>query len=319
MHADPYIRLFSQNPLLQLASALAFGIVFATFFEIRITYLFVGLILVTLATLVSAYSARISIAGFTVLTALFFAGSILTSLQMRKAPNQLKSIIEQRLIRPSESVELIGVVTGPVELARDGIHFSLNVEKVNTVTLNLKSSGVVALTGYLRHSYDAEKYRNLRLQSGSRISVRTRIDRTEQYRNPGVSSLAEYLDTKDIDAIALVRGPESIGRLDSASSIAAFVYQWRDFLQREIDTRFSTETAAVLAAALLGNRYNLSNITAERFREGGTFHILVISGAHISFLGALILLFARRLDDATLVATSGISICRLALHPRGRC
>ena len=229
------------------------------------------------------------------LLAFFFAGAVLASLQMRKAPNQLKSMIEQRLIRPSETVELIGVVTGPVVFARDGVHFSLNVERVNTVTLNLKCLGVVALTGYFRHADDAVKYQELSLQAGSRISVRTSVDRTEQYRNPGVSSLAEYLDTKDIDAIALVRGPESIGRLNSAPTLAALVYQWRDFLQREIDTRFSTETAAVLAAALLGNRYNLSNVTAERFREGGTFHILVISGAHISFLGALILLLARRL------------------------
>lgn len=295
MNNDPHIRLFSQNPLFQLASALAVGIVFATFLEIRITYLFIGLILATLVTLVSLYDARLSIAGFTVLTALFFSGTVLTSLQMRKPPNQLKSLIERRLIRPGESVELIGVVTGPVDLARDGIHFSLSVEKLNTVTLNLGCSGVVAFTGYLKHPNDEKKYRELELQSGSRISVRTSVDRTEQYRNPGVSSLATYLDTKDIDAIALVRAPESIVVLESAPNIATVVYRWRSILQREIDGRFSTETAAVLAAALLGNRYNLSNVTAERFREGGTFHILVISGAHISFLGALILLFARRL------------------------
>jgi predicted membrane metal-binding protein len=37
-----------------------------------------------------------------------------------------------------------------------------------------------------------------------------------------------------------------------------------------------------LNAALLGNRHQLSRSTAERFRAGGTFHVLVISGLHIS-------------------------------------
>src|SRR5204863_4729636 len=33
---------------------------------------------------------------------------------------------------------------------------------------------------------------------------------------------------------------------------------------------------------------------AERFREGGTFPVLVISGLHISFIGGLVLLLLRR-------------------------
>ena len=51
----------------------------------------------------------------------------------------------------------------------------------------------------------------------------------------------------------------------------------------------------MLDAALLGNRYKLSRSTSERFREGGTFHVLVISGLHITFLGGLVFLIARRL------------------------
>ena len=71
--------------------------------------------------------------------------------------------------------------------------------------------------------------------------------------------------------------------------------------QREIDTRFAPETAGVLDAALLGNRYNLSQSASERFREGGTFHVLVISGLHISFLGGLVFLIVRRLTKRRVV------------------
>jgi competence protein ComEC len=65
-------------------------------------------------------------------------------------------------------------------------------------------------------------------------------------------------------------------------------------LKRILET-FSGDTAGVLAASLLGNRNYLSQDTAERFRAGGTFHILVISGLHISFIGFLSLLLTQRL------------------------
>ncbi len=48
-----------------------------------------------------------------------------------------------------------------------------------------------------------------------------------------------------------------------------------------------------MIASLLGNKYFLDQPTAELFREGGTFHVLVISGLHITFIGGLMLLFLR--------------------------
>ncbi len=48
-----------------------------------------------------------------------------------------------------------------------------------------------------------------------------------------------------------------------------------------------------MIASLLGNKHFLDKSSAEVFREGGTFHILVISGLHITFIGGLLLLLVR--------------------------
>src|SRR6185295_5457978 len=40
---------------------------------------------------------------------------------------------------------------------------------------------------------------------------------------------------------------------------------------------------------------------SERFREGGTFHVLVISGLHISFIGAVVFLIVKRLTKHRLL------------------
>ena len=296
MHSDSHIPLFSTNVLFQLASAFAVGIIFATFLPIRIGYLLAGLTIAIWFTVLAAGFARLRIAGLSLLASMFFAGACLTCLQSQTPLNQLKNLIDRGTVGAEEPVELRGTVTGPVEFARDAVHLSLQVESIKSSTVSLNCSGIVALNGYFRDRDDESIYRELDLQPGSRIAVGTKLDRAEQYRNPGVSTLAGYLDTKDLDAIVEIRGPESIqmGHLNRWSP-SATLYRWRAFVQRQFDSHFSNETAAVLAAALLGNRYNLSTATADRFRDGGTFHILVISGAHISFLGAFVLLIARRL------------------------
>ncbi|HMT09885.1 MAG TPA: ComEC/Rec2 family competence protein, partial [Pyrinomonadaceae bacterium] len=47
-------------------------------------------------------------------------------------------------------------------------------------------------------------------------------------------------------------------------------------------------------AGLLGTRHSLDKQPADLFREGGTFHILVISGMHITIVGALLMFVMRR-------------------------
>jgi competence protein ComEC len=129
------------------------------------------------------------------------------------------------------------------------------------------------------------------------VRVVVTLSRIDNYRNPGVSSLAEYLDRKDLAATGVIKNAAAITVIEQAPrySLLGWLYSWREKLQQEIDTKFAPETASVLDAALLGNRYNLSRETAERFREGGTFHVLVISGLHISFIGGVVLLIVKRL------------------------
>jgi competence protein ComEC len=174
--------------------------------------------------------------------------------------------------------------------------------RVEQVALG-KASGRVSLLAPIRSGASAEQYNSLRLRYGARIQVTTTLDRTGNYRNPGVSTLSEYLERRDFDATGIVNGTASIVRLDDAWVFPplALLYEWRERLQREIDSRFGAETAGVLDAALLGNRYNLSSDASERFREGGTFHVLVISGLHISFIGGLVFLVVRRLTKRRLI------------------
>src|SRR5204863_5695631 len=122
---------------------------------------------------------------------------------------------------------------------------------------------------------------------GARVRVLVRLERDEEYRNPGGSSLLEYLERRRLDATDAIKSPLLVERLDDERVLLPLVWldDWRAWMSARIARLFSQETAGVLQAALLGNRRALSRDTAERFRAGGTFHVLVISGLHISFIG----------------------------------
>lgn len=288
---NPHRSLFSQYPFTQLAVAFAAGVCAAYYFSWRLGFALVMGVVCSAVAVGLVLKKRAQAAGLVLLAAMLCAGVAVALLERRADESRvLKKIVERA---GNKSVTLTGVLDGPPEFARDRVYLSLRVERVDSEVI---ANGRVSLLASLRDAETVAAYRALGLRYGARVQMRTSLDRTGNYRNPGVSPLHEYLDRRGYDATGVVRGPGAIVRLEDTrvSPLLAELYQWRERFQRELDMRFAPETAGVLDAALLGNRYNLSQSASERFREGGTFHVLVISGLHISFLGGLVFLIVRR-------------------------
>ena len=268
---NPHLTLFSKYPLVQFAVPFCLGICAVEY----VPYPAIGSVICAIVAVVALWRNRLRLAGYALLIAMFFAGAVLAVVQPKKAP-----VVKQAVV-------LTGILNGPPEYARDRVYLNLKVEH--------GFDGSVALL-----CLGGEKgYRALDLRYGARIRVTTTLTRTDNYRNPGVSPLSEYLERHGYAATGVIKNASSIVRLEDTRvfPLRAWLYEWRERLQREIDSHFDPETAGVLDAALLGNRHNLSSAAAQRFREGGTFHVLVISGLHITFIGGVVLLVVRRLTN----------------------
>jgi len=275
----PHTSLFSQHPLAQLAVAFAVGICAASFYPAKLSFSISPAVVSSVVALVLLLRKGLRVAGYVLLVAFFFTGVVLATLERRnEGSSGLRDLVEQ-------PCTLTGWLDGPPEFARDRVYLSLRVEEPTPGRVSLLAT-----------------FRDFELHYGTRIRVSTTLERDGGYRNPGVSTLAEFLDRNGYDASGIVKSPASITRLEDTRVFPplAWIYDWRARLQQQIDTRFSQETAGVLDATLLGNRYNLSHSASERFREGGTFHVLVISGLHISFIGGLVFLLMRRLTKRRL-------------------
>lgn len=286
----PHSNLFPHHPLVCLAATFSAGICAARYCSFR--FAIVAGVIFTALSLLLFIKQRFKLTALALLTAMFCTGAVLANLERRADESrELKNLIEQS---DDTSFTLTGWLDGPAEFARDRVYLSLRVENVK---------GRVSLLAPLRDVNIANQFRALQLHYGARIRVTTTLARTGNYRNPGVSSLTEFLDRNNYDATGLIKSPASITRLDDTRVFPplAWLYDWRSRLQQQIDAYFAPDTAGVLDASLLGNRYNLAPHVSERFRKGGTFHILVISGLHISFIGAVVFLIVKRLTRRRLL------------------
>ncbi len=290
-------------PLAQLAASLAFGVFAGSFVRLNLAVLALAGVVCGLLTAIFLLKQKRQ--GATVLCTLGFLllGATLAIVEKRTVRRGgIKELFHAKTIQSDEPMELTGVLTREPEAARDRKHLTLRVDKIALGTRDIETSGLVTLMVPLSPA-SSEALDGLQLAYGTRVRVMTSLEREDEFRNPGVSSFTEYLDREGYDATALVKSPLLIERLgdDKVFLPLALLFKLRSRVQALIDARFSPVTAGVLDAALLGNRYNLSHESGESFREGGTFHVLVISGLHITFLGAIVFFLARRFTKNRLI------------------
>ncbi|MGB7070265.1 MAG: ComEC/Rec2 family competence protein, partial [Pyrinomonadaceae bacterium] len=189
-------------------------------------------------------------------------------------------------------IEIQGVLASEPEPAHDGIFLRLRTESLRYHGGLLPASGVVRLFVPAGEPASNDDLDALDLHYGTRILVTCDLEREERYLNPGVISRISILDRQGIDAACNVKSPLLIERINSESVLLPFawVYESRAGLIAAFNELFSVSTAGVLNASLLGDKYFLDRQTADAFRDGGTFHVLVISGLHITFIGGLLVL-----------------------------
>src|SRR5712692_11395302 len=303
----PHAR-FASSPLLVLAAAIAVGIFAGHYFKTQSNAVFMlgfaASIGLTIFSITFISKKRSLLATVFVVGAFFCAGLILSLIESRPiAPNRIARLQDEGIIEPGDPVELTGVVSGEPEPAPQNFYLTLEAERIRFKGVERDASGTVFLLAPVREQREAKEYEALDLRHGARVRVMTALDREDNFRNPGVLPFTEYLERKGFDATGVIKSPLLVERLDDERVFLplAWLYEWRRHLEREFASKFSTETAGVLDAALLGNRYNVSHAAADRFRAGGTFHVLVIAGLHLSFIGGVVFLIARRVTQRPLL------------------
>ena len=221
------------------------------------------------------------------------AGGLAYQAEIRDVdPTRLRSKIDSGALRSGDPVEIGGTVTA-AEPVPDGIFVSVAAREIVYRGETEEASGTVRMFAAIAGEVTAEDYREMNLMPGDEVRTMCRLMREDAYLNPGVTPRRELMDRMGVDATCAIKSPLLIEITERGGLLANPFSGLRYVLIEEIRQAFEPRTAGLLIAVTQGNKYFLDRETANVFREGGTFHILVISGLHITLIGGLILAVVR--------------------------
>jgi competence protein ComEC len=129
-------------------------------------------------------------------------------------------------------------------------------------------------------------------RAGRRVRMPVQLRRPSRYLDPGVPDQERALARRGTRLVGSVKSGALVdvvargNRLDEAMGAA------RAFSRRAIADavgRFSPQSAAIVAAIVIGDRAGLDQDVQRRLQEAGTYHVIAISGGNIAILAGLLL------------------------------
>ncbi|HMQ02866.1 MAG TPA: ComEC/Rec2 family competence protein [Pyrinomonadaceae bacterium] len=277
----------SSSPLLLLAVSFGVGIVAADWFP---QGFWEWLAYSLAAAVVAVYFSNRAAATLFVVAAFVFAGAFAYQAERSSiGEDRIRTIYDKGQIASGDPVEIEGVVLGGLESAPNGYSMVLETNALIQRGHVRDVSGKVRIFVSVAAADASDDFGRLAISPGDRLKIFCRLDRDDGFRNPGVIARTKILEWQGIDATASVKSPLLIEKVGESKGprLLSSVYKIREDLIQRFRGLFRPEVAGVMSASLLGNDNYLDKQTADAFREGGTFHLLVISGMHITFIGGL--------------------------------
>ncbi len=137
----------------------------------------------------------------------------------------------------------------------------------------------------------------VKLELLSRVRVIGKLRLPRRAGNPGeIDSLARFA-RRGITHTMNIDGPGQLSVLEPAHALDPRRFgPWvHERFHTLIGSRMARDQAALIGAAALGERGNLSAAQRSNFVRSGTIHLLVVSGLHVALLAGAIVLVCRAL------------------------
>ena len=120
-----------------------------------------------------------------------------------------------------------------------------------------------------------------RVELGQRVLIRGELMPLALPNNPGGYNQFQHLRSQKIDAVVW---PETIERGEINRTFIVRLRAFRDRLSAVYDKLLPPSEAAAIKSMVLGDRMGLDRDLSDLYRTMGIFHILSISGLHVTIL-----------------------------------
>ena len=126
------------------------------------------------------------------------------------------------------------------------------------------------------------------LVPGDQLIIRADLKRPDGFRAPGVFDYTQHLARKGIWISGFVRSPLFLQKLAEKQSLLHHLRylpeRLRTTIGEHIDIAVPAENRGLYRAILIGDVSRVDDVTLETFKGSGTFHILSISGLHMTVI-----------------------------------
>ncbi len=129
---------------------------------------------------------------------------------------------------------------------------------------------------------------------GQAVAVQGFLTLPESARNPGEFDANIYYKSKGYDYVMYEAEILSCG--EKFDYMVQGLDDVRRYAQRQLERYLIPEDAGIMSAMLLGDKSLMETETKELYREVGIYHILAISGLHISMIGGCIYKLLKKLQ-----------------------
>jgi competence protein ComEC len=213
----------------------------------------------------------------------------------------------------SGPVTLEGIIREDASLTEFGASMAIAVHRVSTTagTPAPAAGGVrISVGGTVSAALLA------RWRAGRVVRMSALLRRPTVFRDPGVQDDTRALARRGIVLIGSVKSASLVDVLDRGSVLEEVAAAVRARVRRVLSSRIGplgSRSTAIAIAILIGDRTGLSEADERRLRDGGTYHVIAISGGNIAILTTMLMAIARLLRIPLRVAAV-ISIAVLLFY-----
>jgi len=133
-------------------------------------------------------------------------------------------------------------------------------------------------------------------RAGRRVRLPVQLHRAARYLDPGVPDHERALARRGTTLVGTVKSAALVDITARGSIVDETLSASRAFSRRAIAAavgRWSAQSAAIVAAIVIGDRAGLDPGVQRRLQEAGTYHVIAISGGNIAILAGLFIGFFR--------------------------
>ena len=165
--------------------------------------------------------------------------------------------------------------------------------------------------------------RILQWRGGRRVAFPATLRTPTKYLDPGVGDAERQLAWRGVALVGSVKSDRLVDVTSRGTRFTEALASARAAVRRAVASSvspWSTRSAAIVSAILIGDRAGLDHEVERRLQEAGTYHVIAISGGNIAILAGLSM-FLLRLCRAGPRVTAVAVICRadrVRLYRRGR-